>query len=335
MGGGPIRVLLCVLACAGVTLGVSTPVSLSSGGRSRHAEASVADPLAGWQIFRSDSTPAAADVAAFTARHDLRDAELMERIAREPIASWFTTAAAWSVRAVRSLTIAASRHDAAALIVAYAIPGRGCTGGGPPSAQSDSEYLRWIGGIAAAIGTRRTIVILEPDAIPFAVAGCHIELPTIAGAVQELARAPGARVYLDAGNPSWITDLQSLAGALREADIDQAAGFSLNVANFQTNAASIAYGQSLSRQLGGSHFVIDTGRNGNGPDIDGGSGQVICNPTHRALGTLPTTDTGVADLDAYLWIKPPGSSDGSCGPGQPGAGEWWPQYALELAADAH
>ena len=52
-------------------------------------------------------------------------------------------------------------------------------------------------------------------------------------------------------------------------------------------------------------------------------------------------------LDAYLWVKIPGESDGSCtrgtvGPGDPvrgmvdpAAGAWFPEAALELAHNAN
>ena len=58
---------------------------------------------------------------------------------------------------------------------------------------------------------------------------------------------------------------------------------------------------------------------------------------------------GEALVDAYLWVKIPGESDGECtrglGPAgetvdpewgivDPGAGEWFPQQALQLAANA-
>lgn len=75
--------------------------------------------------------------------------------------------------------------------------------------------------------------------------------------------------------------------------------------------------------------MVDTSRNGNGPL--GAAGQdAWCNPPGRALGTPPTTRTGDPLLDAYLWIKRPGESDGSCR-GGPSAGTWWPEYALGLA----
>jgi endoglucanase len=42
---------------------------------------------------------------------------------------------------------------------------------------------------------------------------------------------------------------------------------------------------------------------------------------------------GHEPVDAYLWIKRPGESDGSCHGGPP-AGAWWPDYALGLARRA-
>ena len=59
--------------------------------------------------------------------------------------------------------------------------------------------------------------------------------------------------------------------------------------------------------------MIDTSRNGRGPNHD-----QWCNPPGRALGTLPTTTTGDPLIDAYLWIKAPGESDGTCRHGPPG-----------------
>ena len=39
-------------------------------------------------------------------------------------------------------------------------------------------------------------------------------------------------------------------------------------------------------------------------------------------------------LDAFVWIKRPGESDGTCNGGPP-AGSWWPEYALGLAQRAN
>ncbi|NUT94690.1 MAG: endoglucanase, partial [Saccharothrix sp.] len=53
-------------------------------------------------------------------------------------------------------------------------------------------------------------------------------------------------------------------------------------------------------------------------------------PPGRGLGARPTADTGIPLVDAFLWVKRPGESDGEC-QGGPAAGRWWPEQALELA----
>jgi endoglucanase len=77
-----------------------------------------------------------------------------------------------------------------------------------------------------------------------------------------------------------------------------------------------------------SHVVIDTSRNGRGtldpvpfaaPPYDQPAGVVSalqvgnwCNPPGAGVGARPTADTGTPLVDAYLWVKIPGQSDGSC-----------------------
>ena len=96
----------------------------------------------------------------------------------------------------------------------------------------------------------------------------------------------------------------------------------------------MSYGRRLSQALGGKHFVIDTGRNGDGPPDAGTAGPTWCNPPGRALGKSPTTSTGHKLVDAYLWVKRPGESDGACRPGDPASGLWFARYAAGLVARA-
>jgi endoglucanase len=103
-----------------------------------------------------------------------------------------------------------------------------------------------------------------------------------------------------------------------------------------------------------THFVIDTSRNGVGPWDPSSAGypdpQDWCNPPDRGLGFVPTADTGVPSLDAYLWVKIPGESDGECtrglGPAgetidpvwsiiDPPAGKWFPEMVLDLVQFAN
>jgi endoglucanase len=145
-----------------------------------------------------------------------------------------------------------------------------------------------------------------------------------------LKKRPNVRVYLDAGNPGWAQGPDDLAAALRKSGIAGADGFAVNVANFYPTDRNAAYGNRLSAALGGKHFVIDTSRSGNGSL----GSDAWCNPPGRALGEPPTTETGRPNVDAYLWIKNPGESDGECGRGEPRAGEFWLPYALGLARAA-
>jgi endoglucanase len=144
------------------------------------------------------------------------------------------------------------------------------------------------------------------------------------------------------------------------------------------------YAQNMGNAVATAHFVIDTSRNGQGANSMAAYGQPPynqsaatvstlaagnwCNPPGAGLGLRPTTNTGVALLDAYLWVKTPGESDGQCdsaggtrawdysvytqpgwpttaaaqagfdplwGTTDPAAGVWFPQQALQLIQDAN
>jgi endoglucanase len=87
----------------------------------------------------------------------------------------------------------------------------------------------------------------------------------------------------------------------------------------------VTYGDRVSRLVNGKHYVIDTSRNGAGT-----AANEWCNAKNQALGAAPTTDTKIPNADAFLWVKVPGQSDGTCN-GGPKAGAWWADYALELS----
>jgi endoglucanase len=144
------------------------------------------------------------------------------------------------------------------------------------------------------------------------------------------------------------------------------------------------YAANMGTSVATTHFVIDTSRNGDGPNNMSTYaaapynqpasviGTLVsgnwCNPPASGLGLKPTANTGVPLLDAYLWVKTPGESDGQCDAAggvrawdytaytQPGwptdaasqalfdplwgivdpiAGAWFPQEALQLAQDAN
>ncbi|MER5471220.1 glycoside hydrolase family 6 protein [Streptomyces sp. NPDC002935] len=323
---------LAALAVLGLAAGCSPPPEVGEasvvGAASKQA-----GPAAHSPFWVDPAGPAAQQIELWRRQGRTRDAALLKRIADEPVALW-PAGEIDPGPAVRSATAAATREGRTALFVAYDIPHRDCGQHSAGGAADADAYRQWIGAFADALGDSRAVVILEPDAIAHIVDGCtpgeyHDERELLLSeAITRLKLQPRTRVYLDAGNPDWIRDAGKLVEPLERAGIANADGFSLNVANFQTDIAAKQYGVLLSGSLGGKHFVVDTSRNGNGP-VPG----AWCNPPGRALGTPPTTATGEPALDAYLWIKRPGESDGKCG-GGPAAGQWWPDYALELARNS-
>jgi len=293
--------------------------------------------VAGRELYVDPNGAAAAQVREWEAAGRAADAAVIRRIADAPAATWFADDRPGYAQRARDLVTAATAAGRLPVLTLYNIPGRDCAGQSAGGAADAETYRAWVREIAAALRGHEALVVLEPDAIPQAVQGCldgrdaRERYALLAEAVGALRSSPGVHVYLDAGNPTWITDPGRIVPALRRSGIERASGFSLNVANFETTADNVAYGLRLSALLGGAHFVVDTSRNGNGPAQKGAGDRHWCNPAGRSLGDPPTTRTGIALVDAYLWVKRPGESDGACGSGAPAAGQWWPDYALELA----
>ncbi|OIJ88077.1 glycoside hydrolase family 6 protein [Streptomyces colonosanans] len=261
------------------------------------------------------------------------EADQIRKIAQQPTGEWIGPENPEAE--AQGFTEAAEKADRTAILVLYNIPHRDCGQFSQGGAADGNAYRTWIDGVARGIGDRHATVILEPDGVLHMVDGCtpdefHEErYDLLKGAIAKLEALPNAKVYLDAGNPGWQHPDQ-IFQPLQWAGIEQADGFAVNVSNFYSTQDSIAYGKQLSAKVGGKHFVIDTSRNGNGPYTAGNPQQRWCNPPGRALGEAPTTNTADPLVDAYLWVKRPGESDGTC-KGGPKAGDWWASYALGLA----
>ncbi len=247
--------------------------------------------------------------------------EGLEAIASQPTAKWFGD---WNedieVSADKYVSTV-SQSGALPVMVLYNIPGRDCGSYSAGGSDDADNYREWIQGFADGVGDREAVAILEPDALPL---DCLYENSTalLADAVSILKSKPGIAVYVDAGHPNW-TPADEIADRLKAANVAEADGFSLNVSNFYLTEENIEFGKEVSGLVGDKHFIIDTSRNGNGWNGE------WCNPSGMSLGQNPTVNTGEALVDAYLWVKPPGESDGTCN-GGPDAGDWWLEYALGL-----
>ena len=257
------------------------------------------------------------------------DAAQMDKIAKGGQAAWFgdwNTSIQANVASFVNAAVAANRLP---VMVVYNIPQRDCGLYSAGGATSAAAYNTWIRSFQAGIGARSAVVVLEPDALSgmdcLNAADQAQRIAVLADAVTVLSSATTA-VYIDAGHSTWKTSTV-MAQRLNSVNVSKARGFSLNVSNFLPTEGETTYGVDIATQLGGSHFVIDTSRNGLGTN-----GQ-WCNPLGRALGVQATVTTTDPTVDAYLWVKSPGKSDGTCN-GGPAAGTFWPDYALGLAQRA-
>ena len=295
------------------------------------------NPFAGAYFMVDPSSEASQQVQRWK---DTRpaDAVLMKKIADQPAAAWFGDWTPMIEPAVAKYVGGHARIGALPVFVLYNIPHRDCGQYSKGGASDAKNYRRWIDGARKGIGARRAVVVLEPDALGLldkclSPQGQSERLELIRYAVHTLESTPGAAVYMDAGHDAWL-EPEEIAKRLRAAGIDEATGFALNTSNYRATESLIAFGTAVSKLVGGKHFIIDTGRNGNGPASGKSDSEASwCNPEGRALGTPPSTNTGSPLADAFYWVKPPGESDGSCNNG-PRAGVFWAEHALGLAKRA-
>jgi endoglucanase len=156
----------------------------------------------------------------------------------------------------------------------------------------------------------------------------------------EILSAAGAVVYLDATGLAQ-QDPEAAAATVASLDLDAVAGFSLNVGQHRATAEQLAWGEAFlaaladhgvdadaSRDGGdpgqpGLGLIIDTSRNG--VPLDGEQ----CNAADAGIGAPPRL-LGEGVLDALVWVKRPGESDGPCNGGF-AVGQFDQAKALELA----
>jgi endoglucanase len=284
------------------------------------------NPFAGAKLFVNPYNEPATYVRNNNGNYN---AQLMDKIAKQPEVEWLG-GWNWNIKSdVSRMLTDHSNQGALPVFVVYNIPSRDCGGYSSGGVTDANSYRNWISQIATTIGNKKAVVILEPDALT--LTDCLNDwqkserFQMMRDAVSTFKSQGNISVYLDAGHPNWLS-ASDMASRLKSAGVDSADGFALNIANFYTNDQNASYGKQVSDKLGGKHFVVDTGRNGSGTTPD----SQWCNPSGRSLGAPPTTNTGNSLIDAYLWVKGPGGSDGYCN-GGPSAGTFWPDYALGLA----
>ncbi|MFD6527156.1 MULTISPECIES: glycoside hydrolase family 6 protein [unclassified Isoptericola] len=188
------------------------------------------------------------------------------RLARIPSATWFTDGTPRKVRREASdLVTRADKADAVPVLVAYNIPYRDCSLYSAGGAADGDAYARWIEGLAAGIGKREAIVVVEPDGlgvIPWHedingnLESCRPDeldpataadqrFAQLSHAVDVLSALPRTKVYLDGTGSSWLSPGDA-AIRLTRANVAQADGFFINVSNYESDARLAHYASWVS-----------------------------------------------------------------------------------------
>lgn len=255
----------------------------------------------------------------------------IEPLLSYPQSKWFGNWNSDIENDIRQYVTQANKINQLPAVVLYNIPLRDCfsySSGGLGNAQL---YRDWINKVSQGIGNNPVMIILEPDAT--ALTGClsqeklneRFELLTYASKTLSKEKV---LVYIDAGHSNWIS-AQEMSERLTKSGIQYTRGFSLNVSNFESNENNISYASQINNLFEQKKsFVIDTSRNGKGRSQNGD----WCNPFDVTFGDKPQIQPIPINglLDAFLWVKNPAESDGTCN-GGPSAGSWWPEYLITLA----
>lgn len=288
------------------------------------------NPFSARALYVDPDSGAAAAAQQAEAEGDADAAAVYQRVAEVPQGIWLTPEELPPGKVgpeVERIVGAADEEGDLPVLVVYGIPDRDCSGGFSAGGLSAEQYGPWVDEIAgAASAAGPAVAIVEPDALASALDCSDLQqrVALIKAAVDSLREA-GVTTYVDGGHSDWVRPGE-LARLLEEVGVTSVRGFATNVSNFQADDDERAYADELVELLGGDvHYVIDRGRNGNGATDD------WCNPPGRAFGAGPGyVDDGTA-LDAFLWVKPVGESDGECHGGPP-AGGFWLSRTLEMAA---
>ena len=203
------------------------------------------------------------------------------------------------------------------------------------------DFRNRIDAMAAATGNRPAVFLLEIDGVGSSrcmekTGALSIWEADLKYEATKMGSLPHTVVYLEGGysdaNPPGYT-----AKVLNASGVRSIRGFFTNDTHINWTIDEIHWAEKVSAKTGGANFIVNTAQNGNGPlrphnRVKNGN-EVLCNPPGRAMGPPPTTTTGFAHADAFLWTGPPGNSSGSCN-GGPSAGTFWAARGIELASRA-
>ncbi|KAG7384643.1 hypothetical protein PHYBOEH_009359 [Phytophthora boehmeriae] len=257
-------------------------------------------------------------------------ATAIEALEKHAIASWYTDRLSSDERSTMiSNMLSECSEDTRLSIVVYGIPNKDCDAGysSGGSVKSTSDYQAFLKELTEAVGSRKVLYVVEPDAVGLLAkdGSCGSSagyLDNLKVAVEALSANVNAELYIDVGY--WMladsTSASKVAPIMKElGSCGKVKGVTINTSNYRSNEECANYCTTFQTAMGSSDMscIVDTSRNYNGlPTSD------WCNVATAGIGKPPTSETGISNLDYFMWIKPPGESDGECSSG-PAAGTFF------------
>ncbi|WYZ46799.1 hypothetical protein EsH8_IX_001024 [Colletotrichum jinshuiense] len=246
------------------------------------------------------------------------------------------------------------------------------------------EYIDAIRTMILKYSDIRIILVIEPDSLANLITNLNVAkcagaqaayLECTNYAVTQL-NLPNVAMYLDGGHAGWLGWQANIGPAatlyskvFKDAGSPKALrGLVTNVANYNAWSVSSpppytsgnsnydekhyieAFGPLLAAQGWNAQFIVDQGRSGKQPTGQEAWGD-WCNAIGTGFGLRPSTNTGSSLVDAFVWVKPGGESDGTsdttaarydfnCGKNDalkpaPEAGTWFQAYFEQLLKNAN
>ncbi|KAG1701946.1 hypothetical protein DVH05_010436 [Phytophthora capsici] len=247
----------------------------------------------------------------------------LEALEQHAIASWFTDRMTTDERSTMiSSMLSQCSEDTRLSIVVYGIPNKDCDAGysSGGSVKSTDDYKAFLKELTDAIGDRKVLYVVEPDAVGLLAkeGSCGSSagyLDNLKVAVTALSANANAELYVDVGY--WMladsTNAAKIAPIMQElGSSGRVKGVTINTSNYRSNDECATYCTNFQTAMGKSDMscVVDTSRNYAGnPTSD------WCNVATAGIGKPPSSETGISNLDYFMWVKPPGESDGECSGG--------------------
>ncbi|GMF59531.1 unnamed protein product [Phytophthora fragariaefolia] len=292
--------------------------------RSAAAMASIAMTMAAVNVVQGEDLCSIAPMSYATAKTDYPDlAFALNAVEEYSIAAWYTDRLSTKDRAtmLSDLTSKCS-EDSRMTIVVYGIPSKDCNAGysSGGTVSNTADYKSFLSDLTTAVGDRKVLYVVEPDAVGLLAqdGGCGSSsgyLENLKVAVKALSANSNAELYVDVGY--WTLEYESQRSKVVTIIKDLAAsgtlkGITINTSNYRTTAQVTKLCTNFQTAIGSTDMtcIVDTSRNYNEP-----TSTEWCNVMEAGIGYPPTSETNITNLDYFMWIKPPGESDGTCSSG--------------------